>query len=46
MDYIDKILEKIKEWARKLIEALVGPDVQSEPELIPIPVKDPKSRRR
>jgi len=46
MDYIDKILEKIKEWARKLIEALVGPDVQPEPELIPIPVKDPESRRR
>ena len=46
MDYIDKVLEKIKEWARKLIEALVGPEVQPEPELIPIPVKDPEIRRR
>ena len=46
MDYIDKVLEKIKEWARKLIEALLGPDVQPEPELIPIPVKDPGSRSR
>ncbi|MGK7903072.1 MAG: hypothetical protein AB4352_17000 [Hormoscilla sp.] len=46
MDYIDKVLEKIKEWARQLIDALVGPDVQPEPELIPIPVKDPHSRRR
>lgn len=27
MDYIDKVLEKMKEWARKLIEALLGPDV-------------------
>ncbi len=44
MDYIDKVLEKIKEWAGKLIEALLGPDVQTESELIPIPVDD-RSRR-
>ena len=45
MDYIDKVLEKLKELARKLIEALLGPEVEAEPELIPIPVND-RSRRR
>ncbi|MCT7948911.1 hypothetical protein NG798_03855 [Ancylothrix sp. C2] len=45
MDYIDKVLEKIKELARKLIEALLGPDVQPEPEPIPVPVNDSKRRR-
>ncbi len=45
MDYVDKVLEKIKELARKLIEALLGPDVQPEPEPIPVPVNDSKRRR-
>ncbi|MGE5659618.1 MAG: hypothetical protein ACM37W_23735 [Actinomycetota bacterium] len=45
MDYIEKVLEKIKEWARKLIEAMLGPEAQSEPEPIPIPVNEPKRRR-
>ncbi len=45
MDYIEKVLEKLKEFARKLIEALLGPEVEPEPELIPIPV-DERSRRR
>ncbi|WP_448596191.1 hypothetical protein [Thermoleptolyngbya sp.] len=45
MDYIDKVLEKLKEWARKLVEALLGPDVQPEPEPVPIPVDD-RGRRR
>ncbi len=44
MDYIDKILEKLKEWARRLVEALLGPDVEPEPELIPIPVDDRRYR--
>lgn len=43
MDYIENILEKLKEWARRLIEALLGPDAEPEPEPIPIPVND---RRR
>jgi hypothetical protein len=38
MEYLEKVLEKIKEWAQKLIEILLGPDVEPEPELIPIPV--------
>lgn len=45
MDYIDKVLEKLKEWARKVIDALLGPEPQPEPEPIPIPVND-RGRRR
>ncbi len=44
MDYLEKVLEKIKEWTRKLIEALLGPEAQPEPELIPVPVNDPQRR--
>lgn len=43
MGYIEKVLEKLKEWADKVIEALLGP--QPEPELIPIPVDDRRQRR-
>lgn len=46
MDYIEKVLEKLKEWARRLIETLLGPEAQPEPEPIPIPVSDPGRRRR
>lgn len=45
MDYIEKVLEKLKEWARKLIETLLGPEPQPEPEPIPIPVNNPGRRR-
>ncbi len=45
MDYIEKVLEKLKELARRLIESLLGPQAEPEPELIPIPVND-RSRRR
>jgi hypothetical protein len=44
MDYIDTILEKLKELARRLIEALLGPQAQPEPEPIPIPVHDRRTR--
>ena len=44
MDYIEKVLEKLKEWTRKLVEALLGPQAQPELEPIPIPVND-RSRR-
>jgi hypothetical protein len=43
MDYIDKALEKLKDWARKLIEIIMGPDLQPEMEPVPIPVNE---RRR
>lgn len=45
MDHIEKVLEKLKEWTRKLIDALLGPEVQPEPEPIPVPVKDVRHRR-
>jgi hypothetical protein len=45
MDYIEKALEKLKNWARKLVETLLGPEVEPEPELIPIPVNDRVRRR-
>jgi hypothetical protein len=45
MDYIDQVLEKLREWARKLVEALLGPEAQPEPEPIPVPVKDYPRRR-
>ncbi len=45
MDYIDVVWEKVKEWARKLIEALLGPESEPEPELIPIPVNDRQNHR-
>jgi hypothetical protein len=38
MDFIDALLDKLKELAQKLIDSLLGPEVQPEPELIPIPV--------
>ena len=45
MEYLEKVLEKIKDWANKLIEDLLGPEAEPEPELIPIPVNDPQRRR-
>ncbi len=46
MDYIEKVLEKLKEWAGKLIEVLLGPETQPESEMIPIPVNEPARRPR
>lgn len=45
MDYIENLLETLKEWARKVIELLLGPEVEPEPEPIPIPVTQPGRRR-
>ncbi len=45
MDYIDKILEKLKDWAQKIIESLLGPEAEPEPELIPIPVDNRRRHR-
>lgn len=46
MDSIDKIWEKLKDWARKVVEALLGPETEPEPELIPIPVDERHRRQR
>ena len=45
MDYIDKRLEKLKAWARELIDALLGPAAQPQAEPIPVPVDEPRRRR-
>jgi hypothetical protein len=45
MEQIGKIIEKIKEWAQRLIDVLLGPESEPEPELIPIPVKDNPRRK-
>lgn len=44
MDYIGKVLEKIKDWANRVIDILLGPEAEPEPELIPIPVDDRRRR--
>jgi hypothetical protein len=45
MDYIEKVLDKVREWTRKLIDAILGPEAQPEHEAIPIPVDDRRYRR-
>jgi hypothetical protein len=44
MEYLEKLIEKLRELAQKLIETLLGPEAETEPELIPIPVNE-RSRR-
>ena len=44
MEYLEKLIEKLRELAQKLIETLLGPEAETEPELIPIPVND-RNRR-
>ncbi len=45
MDYLDGILDKVREWFRKLLDALLGPESQPETEPIPVPVRDGQRRR-
>ncbi|MFB6276845.1 MAG: hypothetical protein ABEI32_11970 [Halothece sp.] len=40
MDYIEQALEQLKDWGRKLIELLLGPELEPETEEIPVPVDD------
>lgn len=44
MDYLEELLEKLRELAQRVIDVLSGPEVETEPELIPIPVNDRRSR--
>jgi hypothetical protein len=44
MDLIEKVLERLREWARRLVEVLLGPEAEPEAELIPIPVEQPDRR--
>ncbi|MEO1619574.1 MAG: hypothetical protein AAFU53_00920 [Cyanobacteria bacterium J06632_3] len=46
MDYIDKVLEKLREWVDKVLDTLLGPQVEPEREPIPIPVDDHRARGR
>jgi len=45
MEHIEEALGKLKDWARKLIELLLGPDMEPEVEPIPVPVDEGVSRR-
>ena len=44
MDYIEQILDRLKDLAQKLIEILLGPEAEPEREAIPIPVDDRQRR--
>lgn len=44
MDYIEQLLDRLRDIAQKLIEILLGPEVEPERESIPIPVDDRQSR--
>ncbi|MCJ2543447.1 hypothetical protein [Thermostichus vulcanus] len=45
MDWVEKVLEKIREWVERVIDTLLG-DPQPQPQPIPIPVEDGSPRRR
>lgn len=45
MDFIEQLLETLKEWARKIMDLVLGPQAEPEPEPIPIPVEEPYRRR-
>jgi hypothetical protein len=40
MDYIEKALEKLRDWVDRILDALLGPEAQPEQEPVPIPVED------
>lgn len=44
MDYLERLLDKLRELAQKIIEGLRGPQADPAPELVPIPVQDRRSR--
>ncbi len=41
---IGKVLEKLKEWVNRALDALLGPAAQPEPEPIPVPVNERRRR--
>jgi hypothetical protein len=45
MDFIEQLLDTLKEWARKIMDLVLGPETEPEPEPIPIPVEEPYRRR-
>ncbi|MCF2971700.1 hypothetical protein L1047_10895 [Synechococcus sp. Nb3U1] len=45
MDWVEKVLEKIREWVERVLDTLLG-DPQPQPQPIPIPVENGSHRRR
>ncbi len=45
MDYIEQLLDKLRDIAQKLIEMLLGPEAEHEREAIPVPVDDRQRHR-
>jgi hypothetical protein len=45
MEWIDKLLEKIREWVERVVDALLSPGSEPQPQPIPIPVDDIPRRR-
>jgi len=45
MQYLEKALEKLEDWSRKVIELLFGPAMEPDYEPIPVPVKERVPRR-
>lgn len=40
MDYIEKALDRLREWLDSIIDALFGSEPQQEPDFILIPVEE------
>ncbi len=40
MDYIEKVLERLADWVRDVLDTLLGPEASPEVEPIPVPVND------
>ncbi|MEM9214220.1 MAG: hypothetical protein AAGD25_07715 [Cyanobacteria bacterium P01_F01_bin.150] len=45
MDFIEEMLDKLRELVDKLLDSLLGPDPELEHEPIPVPVNDRYRRR-
>lgn len=45
MEWIDKLLERIREWVERVVDALLSPGSEPQPQPIPIPVDDMPRRR-
>ncbi|ABC98929.1 putative RNase H-like HicB family nuclease [Thermostichus sp. MS-CIW-15] len=43
MDWVEKVLEKIREWVERVIDTLLG---SPQPQPAPIPVENGSHRRR
>ena len=40
MDFIEEMLDKLKELVDRILDSLLGPEPEVEPEPIPVPVND------